>query len=68
MAQTARKTDAKLRTFTREEGSAYFNQQAQHWLGISGDEFVKAWESGKFDDDPDRPGVMEVAILLPLVK
>lgn len=51
-----------------EEGRALFDARARQWLGISGEEFVQAWEAGEFDDDLDRPEVMQVAMLLPLVK
>lgn len=32
---------------------------------MSGEDSVEAWESGSFDEDPDRPEVMAVAVLLP---
>jgi len=51
---------------SREEGLALLDRQARRYLGMSGDEFVQAWRSGQFDQDPDRPEVMRVAMLLPL--
>ena len=51
---------------SREEGRALLDRQARRYLGMSGDEFVQAWRSGQFDQDPDRPEVMRVAMLLPL--
>ena len=47
-----------------EEGRELFDREARHWLGMSGDEFVTAWEGGKFDDDPDRPGVMSMVLMM----
>ena len=46
-----------------------FESAAKQYLGMSGDEFLKAWDSGAFGSDPDsRRGVMDVAILLPFVR
>lgn len=55
-----------IRELSPEEGQALFDRQARRYVGMSGDEFRRAWESGVFDDDPDRPEVMRVAMLLPL--
>jgi len=32
---------------------------------MSGKEFVRAWNDGKFPDDADRPEVVRVVMLLP---
>ena len=53
---------------TEDEAEALFEKETQRHLGMSGDEFVCAWESGGFDDDPDQPDIMYVAMLLPLVR
>ena len=58
----------EIKTFTREEAEALFEEIAQMHLGISGDEFRKRWHRGDYDDDPDRFEVMEVAFALPLVE
>ena len=50
----------------REEARAFLDAQARRYLDMSGDEFQRAWEAGEFDDDPDRPEVMRVAMLLPI--
>ncbi len=59
---------AKCQELSRDEGRALFDRQARYHLGISGDEFIRAWNAGEFDDDPDRPEVMEVVMLLPFAK
>ena len=41
--------------------------QARRYLGISGDEFVRRWEAGEYAGTADSPGVMDLALLLPLV-
>ncbi len=38
---------------------------AQRLLGMSGEEFRRAWAAGELDGEPERPGVAEVAMLLP---
>jgi len=53
---------------TQEEAYALLDREAQRRLGMSAQAFIAAWEAGQFDDDPDRPDVMYVAMLLPLVE
>lgn len=46
-----------------------FDAAARQHLRMSGEEFLKAWDSGAFEPDPDaHRGVMDVAILLPFVR
>jgi hypothetical protein len=52
---------------SREEGRALFEQRAQEWLGMSGEEFIRRWESGGIDD-PDRTDVIMLAIMIPLAR
>jgi hypothetical protein len=49
---------------TRDEARALFDEAARENLNMSGDEFVRKWEAGEIDD-PDRPEVMRVYMLLP---
>lgn len=56
----------KPRVLSQDEARQMFDEEARKWLGMSGDEFVRAWEAGEFDDNPDRPEVMTVALLLPM--
>jgi hypothetical protein len=53
---------------TQEEAYALLDREAQCRLGMSAQAFITAWEAGQFDDDPDRPDVMYVAMLLPLAE
>jgi hypothetical protein len=53
---------------TKAEAWEIFDRQARRYLGMSGDEFLRAWDSGVFDQDPDNPEVMRVAMLLPLAR
>jgi hypothetical protein len=56
-------TNGHIRDLTPDEGRRLFDNAAQYYLGISGDEFIRRWESGYYDDDPEE--VMGVAMLLP---
>jgi hypothetical protein len=68
MATTAPTTNGQVRELTREEGLALLDREARRYLQISAEEFIRAWEAGEFDEDPDRPNVMYVAMLLPFAQ
>jgi hypothetical protein len=52
-----------IRDVTPKEGKELFDKAARYYLDISGDEFIRRWNSGYYDDDPEE--VMGVAMLLP---
>lgn len=62
-------TTAALETTVRDlsdaEARELFDRHAQEALGLSGSDFIRAWEAGEFDDDPDRPEIMRLVMLLP---
>lgn len=58
----------KIRVLDREQGKVLFDRQARRYLNMSGEEFIRAWEAGEFDDEPDRPEVIRVAMLIPFAK
>jgi hypothetical protein len=55
----------EARELTHDEGRALLDEEARRLLGMSGDAFIEAWDRGEFRDDPDRPEVTRVAMLLP---
>lgn len=67
MERTTHQTNGKARELTREEGRELFDRQAERYLGMSGDEFLRAWDAGAFED-PDSSEVMRIAMLLPLAR
>ena len=67
MAQAPAKDENVVRELTLEEGWKLVDKQARKHLGMSGKEFVKRWEAGEFDEDPDQPELMRLAMLLPFV-
>ena len=59
---------AQVEQFTDEEARALFDRAAWRYLNMSGEEFVQRYDAGEYDEDPDRPRVMRMILLLPLVK
>jgi hypothetical protein len=51
---------------TQDQALTMFDSACQYFLQMSGPEFLDAWSDGKFEND-DRPGVMEVVSLIPLL-
>ncbi len=72
MERAASQTNEQIRDLTPEEGRELFDRAARHYLDMSGEEFVRRWDAGEFDDPDDRtknpPGVMSVAMLLPFAR
>lgn len=54
----------EIKFLTPEEGRKLLDKQAQHYLRMSGEEFVRKWKAKEFKD-PDRPEIMQVAFLIP---
>lgn len=50
-----------------EEGRKFFDAAARRFLGISGEEFLRRWDAGEFDED-DRSEVTHLELLIPLVR
>ena len=60
--------DLATDALTPEEAWDAFDQAARNDLHMSGQEFLQRWDAGAFHAAPDRPGVMDVAMLIPLVR
>jgi hypothetical protein len=75
MASSARETTAMelaarlegVDAMSTEEAREILDRHARRFLGMSGPEFVAAWDAGEIAD-PDRPEVMRVVMLLPLAR
>ena len=51
-----------------EEARALFDAEASHWVGVSGEEFLRRWDAGEYRDIPDTPEgrrIMSVIYLIP---
>jgi hypothetical protein len=57
-----------IHEMTLEEGKEMLDREARRLLNISGDEFIRAWEAGEFDDQPETPAVMRLALLSEFAK
>jgi len=70
MAAKPADTNGKIRTLTRDQARRMFDRQARRLFHMSGQEFVKRFESGKFGDpdDPYRPELMDLVMQIPLIK
>ena len=66
LATTA--TNGDVRELSRAEGWELLDREARRYLHMDAAQFIKAWEAGEFDEDPDRPDVMYIAMLLPFVQ
>ena len=64
MTQAANTTIRELNT---DEGREMIEELTRQYLDMGLDEFLKAWDSGAFNDT-DRPEVMRIAMLLPFVR
>jgi hypothetical protein len=47
-----------------QEGRDLLDRQARRYLGMSGEDFVRAWERGELDPDRDQH-VARVSMLIP---
>lgn len=56
----------QIRALTKEEAWEIFDAQARERANMSGEEFLRAWDAGEFDDDPES--VMFLAMLIPLAR
>jgi hypothetical protein len=68
MALPAQQTETPLTVLQldREESREFFDRSARELLGISGDEFIRRWDAGDYDeiaDDPAHSDVMYLAML-----
>ena len=65
-------SEPRPREISRQEGRKLLDRQAERYLGISGDEFLKRWDAGEYGDPDDRtenpPEVTRLAMLLPFVR
>ena len=57
-----------IHEMTLEEGKEMFDLEARKLLNMSGDEFIRAWEAGEFDDQPETPAVIRLALLSEFAK
>ena len=60
-----------IRLLDDDEARQQFDRQAQRLMGMSGDEFLRRYDAGAFDDlqdDRQQDAVMKLAMLADLVR
>lgn len=62
---SANNLNGDVQRLTPEEARRLLEEQAMRYLGMSADDFIRQWEAGEIEN-PDRPEVMRIAMLLPL--
>ena len=62
---TTKTTTVRSRRLTSREARQLFDREARRHLKMSGREFLRRWEAGKFDGLADTSAVRRVAMLLP---
>jgi hypothetical protein len=67
MGRTVAREDRHIRELDDAQSWELFDNAAQHYLGISGEEFLARWDSGYYEH-PDQPEVMSVVMLLPFAR
>lgn len=71
MLTTAEEVTSRIHWPTPDEGRDFFDVQARRLLGISGDEFLRRWDAGEYDelvDDPQHPEILRLAVLIPFTR
>jgi hypothetical protein len=68
MATTERAKPAEgFQELTREEGWALLEKEAERYLRMSAEEFLRRWDAHEFEN-PDTPEVLGVAMLIPFAR
>jgi hypothetical protein len=58
-----------VRVLTHEEAIAHFDEQARHWLGMSGEEFLRRWDAGDYAGrEDDNVAIRIMAMLIPIAR
>ncbi|MEA2641431.1 MAG: hypothetical protein QOF51_2825 [Chloroflexota bacterium] len=67
MAKTKR-PEATYRIVSEEEGRAIFDAEARKLMNVSGEEWVRRYDAGEYDDDPRHEEIVELSLLLPFFR
>lgn len=58
----------QVREMSYEEGYQMVEKLTRRYHNMSVEEFIEAWKSGKFADNPDRYEVVHIVMLLPFAQ
>lgn len=59
-------TDIDIHELSPTEAREVLDGMASYYLGMSGEEFIRAWDAGEIVASRDRPEVIRVAMLAQL--
>ena len=51
---------------TSEQTRELIDARARHYFGISGEEFVRRWNAGEYDDEGACPQAIRIGMLIPV--
>ena len=69
MANDVTESGEGIHEVSDAEGAAILDNAARHYLGMSGEEFLRAWAEGRFRKGACAdPGVAWVSMLIPLAE
>ena len=57
-----------VRRMTKAQARKLFDETADSYLHMSGEEFLRRWDAGQYPDPDADTRVMNVAMLIPLVR
>jgi len=66
MAVAPERETKPVRFLSQDEAHRFFDEQARRLLNISGDDFLRRYDAGEYDeilDDPDHPEIMDLVML-----
>ena len=58
----------KVQTMTAEAGKQLLDREARKYLGVSGEEFLSAWDEGAYKGKADTPEVMRLVEIIPFAR
>lgn len=60
--------DNLVETLSKEQEREAFDCAARVYLDMSGEEFLRRWDAGEFDDKRDDARVVHMAMLIPFIR
>lgn len=58
----------RIKTLSPEEGRKLLDEQARRYFDVSGDDFLRDWDAGKYRDRQEDADVASVASLIPFAR
>ncbi len=69
MAKDMIEIDPNIHEVSDAEGLAILDNAARHYLNMSGEEFLRAWKEGRFENGTcEDPNVAWVSMLIPFAE